>query len=81
MSAKLVSVIEVRVYRASDITVGRIVTQYWSTDGKLLAENDPEFDSVATECVRRLTGETHSSHEYDCPIPYLREMLSRHNGL
>lgn len=41
-SAKLINVIETKALRGNgtDEDRCRIVTQYWSVDGKLLAEND-----------------------------------------
>ena len=44
MSAKLIQVIEVQAPRGAGTTEDpvRTVRQFWSTDGKLLAEDDPE---------------------------------------
>lgn len=46
-SAKIVEVIEVKVSKGkgTDKDLMRIITEYWSKDGKLLAVNDPNFDS------------------------------------
>lgn len=43
MSARLIQVIESTVCRGKGTVddVSREVTQYWSTDGRLLAESDP----------------------------------------
>lgn len=42
--AKIVEVIETISGRGNGVdTIFRLVTQYWSKDGKLLAENDPCF--------------------------------------
>lgn len=43
MSAKLIQVIETKVRRGLDVIgdPARAVKQYWSPDGKLLAESDP----------------------------------------
>lgn len=43
-SARVIEVIETKSARGSGKSIEdqcRIVTQYWSTDGVLLAENDP----------------------------------------
>lgn len=42
-SAKIIKVIETQSLRGSgtDADKSRMVTQYWSLKGKLLAENDP----------------------------------------
>ena len=44
MRARLIEVIEVEVERGdgSDEDFCRMVTQYWSTKGRLLAESDPD---------------------------------------
>lgn len=44
-SAKIISVIETKSLRGrgTEDDMARIVTQYWSLDGKLLAENDSVF--------------------------------------
>ena len=51
MSAKLVKVIEAKITRGSgkEGDPYREVTQYWSLDGKLLAEVDPVLDLLERE--------------------------------
>ncbi|KKL57922.1 hypothetical protein LCGC14_2230580 [marine sediment metagenome] len=46
--AKLVQVIQVETLRGAgtEDDVARLVTQYWSKDGVLLAENDPNYPMV-----------------------------------
>lgn len=45
-SARLVEVIEVRtcVGKGTEENPKRIVTEYWSKEGKLLAVSDPQYD-------------------------------------
>ena len=45
-SARLVEVIEVRtcVGKGTQENPKRIVTEYWSKEGKLLAVSDPQYD-------------------------------------
>ena len=46
--AKLVQVIQVETLRGAgtEDDVARLVTQYWSKDGVLLAEHDPNYPGV-----------------------------------
>lgn len=52
--AKLIHVIETTLLRNGDGRTSpiRVVTQYWSLDGKLLAQVDPETDAEARRRVR-----------------------------
>ncbi len=45
-SVQVIEVIQVEALRGAGVEgdVGRIVTQYWSKDGRLLAERDPFAD-------------------------------------
>lgn len=45
-SAKVIQVIEVKIFRGkgTEQDMHRIVTQYWSLEGELLAEFDPVLD-------------------------------------
>lgn len=53
--AKVIQVIEVEITRGKGIEgdVFRGVTQYWSLDGELLAENDPCVTDRPTPSIER----------------------------
>jgi hypothetical protein len=54
VSAKLIQVIEVSTTRGTGTQLDpvRTVTQYWSTDGELLAERDPEQARIYPVAIR-----------------------------
>lgn len=54
-SARIVHVIEIEtiVGKGTERDPNRIVTEYWSTEGQLLAVNDPEFNPFEHQFSRR----------------------------
>ena len=52
--AKVIPVIEIKTKRGDGSTdnPGRTVLEYWSFDGKKLAENDSYFDSISSASLK-----------------------------